>query len=407
MNMRFDTRDKKPRIWNILILTIGTAVMLGILGADGAEKHAIPISLVLSLFFLTAILLLLRAFWEQLQFNPYSYNTVYYMGFAMFLLSVLINHTKLTCIFVLSPGWFDGRKIDQVITLMKASARNYMRITSPFILVVSLALCISNLALIHHEGKRPVNLLGILLSVLLVGGEAVLGFLNYRISGSPAFVRAHELLINICVAGYLYFESMMIGLMVAYKITSRYQPRFDKDYLIILGCSIRKDGTPCPLLQGRIDRAIAFRDGQLQETGKDLIFVTSGGQGADEVISESASMKHYLMERGVPEDHIIEENLSTSTFENMKFSKEKILAQNPNARIAFSTSKYHVFRSGIFARRTKMRAVGMGAKSKWYFWPNALVREFIGLLSEHRGKQAAVFTGLVAIYVILTFSAPA
>ncbi len=50
-----------------------------------------------------------------------------------------------------------------------------------------------------------------------------------------------------------------------------------------------------------------------------------------------------------------------------------------------------------------MRAVGMGAKSKWYFWPNALVREFIGLLTEHRGKQALILGGMVVIYTVLTF----
>ena len=49
-----------------------------------------------------------------------------------------------------------------------------------------------------------------------------------------------------------------------------------------------------------------------------------------------------------------------------------------------------------------MRAVGMGAKTRWYFWPNAAVREFVGLLTEHRGKQALIFGGMLAIYSALT-----
>jgi hypothetical protein len=52
-----------------------------------------------------------------------------------------------------------------------------------------------------------------------------------------------------------------------------------------------------------------------------------------------------------------------------------------------------------------MRAVGMGAKTKWYFWPNAAVREFVGLLTEHRLKQALVFGGLLVTYVALTLLA--
>ena len=137
-------------------------------------------------------------------------------------------------------------------------------------------------------------------------------------------------------------------------------------------------------------------------TGKDLIFVPSGGQGSDEVIPESTSMKRYLMEQGIPEEQIIEEDRSTSTFENMKFSKEKIWEKNPNGKVAFSTTNYNVFRGGLCARRVKMRAVGMSAKTRWYFWPNAAVRAFVGLLTEHRGKQALVFGGLAVIYIALT-----
>ena len=29
-----------------------------------------------------------------------------------------------------------------------------------------------------------------------------------------------------------------------------------------------------------------------------------------------------------------------------------------------------------------MKADGIGAKTKWYFWPNAQMREFIGLLAS-------------------------
>ena len=196
---------------------------------------------------------------------------------------------------------------------------------------------------------------------------------------------------------------MLIGAIIADIIAARYEPERDKDFLIILGCGIRKDGTPTPLLKGRVDRALSFYRKQKRETGKDLIFVTSGGQGPNEVISESASMKAYLMEQGIPEKKIIEEDRSTSTFENMKFSKEKIWAVNPEGKVAFSTTNYHVFRGGLYARRVKMRAVGMGAKTRWYFWPNASVREFVGLLTDHRGKQILVFGGMLAIYTVLTF----
>ena len=116
-------------------------------------------------------------------------------------------------------------------------------------------------------------------------------------------------------------------------------------------------------------------------------------------------MKNYLLEKGIPEERMIEEDRSTDTFENMKFSKAKILERSENAKVAFATTNYHVFRSGLFARRVKMRAVGMGARTKWYFWPNAAVREFVGLLTTHRLKQAIILGSMIVFYVVLTLVA--
>ena len=117
---------------------------------------------------------------------------------------------------------------------------------------------------------------------------------------------------------------------------------------------------------------------------------------------------------------MILEDKSTDTSENMAFSKRLILdrvlssgveeapegywpsLEYPEARIAFSTTNYHVFRSGLKARRVKFRALGMGCKSKWYFWPNAAVREFVGLLTQHRVKQILILLGLVVFYTVLT-----
>ena len=38
--------------------------------------------------------------------------------------------------------------------------------------------------------------------------------------------------------------------------------------------------------------------------------------------------------------------------------------------------------SGLFSAKAGMKADGIGAKTKWYFWPNAQMREFIGLLAS-------------------------
>ena len=400
--IRFDTRDKKPKLYDLLALTATVAAVLAVFILLDTPYHSVAVCTVLGLYYLAVIVRLLTAFQGQLRYNPYSYNTIYYAGFALFVTFVLIEHAVLSVKILRYP---DVYTTSGLLHIALGSAKSFMLLTSPFLLIFSTALCISNISLIRHEGKRLVNVLGIILSFLLVGGVVFLFFFDYAVSGSQWEVMIHDLITNFFAAVYLYFECMLIGVIVAGAIAARGEPEPDRDFVFILGCGIRKDGTPTPLLRGRIDRALAFAEKQKALTGRDLIFVTSGGRGPDECVSESACMKRCLMEQGVPEERIVEEDRSADTAENMRFSKEKIQAIDPQGKVAFSTTNYHVFRSGLYARRVKMRAVGMGAKTRWYFWPNAAVREFVGLLTEHRLKQALVIGCMIVFYVVLTLLA--
>ena len=397
--IKFDTLDKKPMLYDLLAVAVIFLAADIFLVLGDPVKNASKACMLQAVFFIYAFVRLVTAFFRQLRYNPYSYNIIYYFGFSLVDIYVIIAHIDL---------YFKMREYPEVyswtmmIHLLLGSAETFMILTSPLLLIFAVAMCISNASLLRHEGKSFVNTLGVILSVLLVGGAAFIFFFNMYASGSQFEVMMHDLVANLLSAIYLYFECMVLGVIVADAIAARHEPEKNKDYVIILGCSLMPDGTPTPLLRGRVDRALEFAKRQKEETGKDLIFVTSGGRGPGEVISESLSMKNYLLSKGVPEERIVEENKSTNTFENMKFSKEMILARDPDAKIAFSTTNYHVFRSGLYARRNKMRAVGMGAKTKWYFWPNAAVREFVGLLTNHKLKQAVILGTLIALYVTMT-----
>lgn len=400
--MKFDTRNKKPKLYNLLLQALFVLLIVILLVQKNAQRHAALISALIGLFLLAAVGQLIAALFKQIQYNPYSYNTIYYMGFSLFLLAVAVMQLRITLLLVRYPQVYQA---NEILHILLDSAKNFMYYSSPFLLLFSAALCVSNISLIRHEGRRLVNILGILLSFLLVAGLVLLFLFDRYASGSRLQVMLHDLAANIFAAVYLYFECMLIGAIMADVIAARYEPEPDKDFLIVLGCGFRKDGSPSPLLRGRLDRALRFAEKQEAATGKAPIFVTSGGKGPDEVCSESACMKRYLLEQGVPEERILEEDRSTDTFENMKYSKAQIWKVNPQGKVAFATTNYHVFRSGLYARRVKMRAVGMGADTKWYFWPNASVREFVGLLTEHRGKQILIFGSLILTYTILTILA--
>jgi len=180
--------------------------------------------------------------------------------------------------------------------------------------------------------------------------------------------------------------------------SAKNEPKYNKDYIIILGSQIRKDGSLTPLLQGRVDRALNFRRIQLAKSKKDLKFIPSGGKGNDEVISESEAIKKYLLEKGIKENNIIVENKSKNTFENLKFSTN--LIKDKNARICFSTTNYHVLRAGLIATSLNLKIEGIGSKTKSYFWINAFIREFVGTLYSERKKHIMMFSFTLILTII-------
>ena len=116
-----------------------------------------------------------------------------------------------------------------------------------------------------------------------------------------------------------------------------------------------------------MDAAIRFERAQFAANGKHAKFVPSGGQGSDEVISESEAMKRYLLEQGYPEEQIIKEDKSVNTDQNICFSREKIMADAADpetVRAGVATTNYHIFRAYILAAKYRLDAQGISLHSR-------------------------------------------
>ena len=74
-----------------------------------------------------------------------------------------------------------------------------------------------------------------------------------------------------------------------------------------------------------------------------------------------------------------------------------IRENNPEGKTVFATSSYHVFRSGLWAKQAGLSAEGIGSRTKWWFWPNAFIRETAGLLQK-RWKQELLFLLLLLVF---------
>ncbi|MBQ1317740.1 MAG: hypothetical protein IIY46_09715, partial [Lachnospiraceae bacterium] len=122
MDMKFDTREKKPALWGLLILTCGAAFLCAAVLRFVGEKAAISCAMIADVFLLCAAVMLVRAFFRQIEYNLYSYNTIYYMGFALFLFAVFVSCVLLTAEMIRHPDVYTAVYI--VHTLV-GSAKNY------------------------------------------------------------------------------------------------------------------------------------------------------------------------------------------------------------------------------------------------------------------------------------------
>ena len=163
------------------------------------------------------------------------------------------------------------------------------------------------------------------------------------------------------------------------------------DYVVVLGAGLIGDQVT-PLLASRIEKGIAIYQ---KHPGSKLIM--SGGQGPDELMAEGQAMANYAFEQGIPVEDIVIENQSTNTEENLKFS---YALMKPGSRFALVTNYYHVFRALLLARKLKIKCIGYGARTKFYFSLNAFIREFVGYLVMTK-KAHLLFLGIVsAIYFL-------
>ena len=276
-------------------------------------------------------------------------------------------------------------------------------VTLPCIVILSLYSIISNIVLIKKEGFYYRNLFGIVFGIAILFGITIMQLLYLNIDTlelqrNAMFLKNFIVISINSVLSYLY--SIIIAALYCNVMASRHVPKYDKDFVIILGCKIGKNGDLPPLLKGRVDRAIEFSKKQKEITNKDIIFVPSGGKGKDESISEAEAMKEYLKKNNFKDKNIIIENKSTSTKENILYSKDKINEIKGNSKIAFSTSNYHVFRSGVIASNQGINCEGIGSKTKWYFYSNALIREFVASLYSDRKQHIFL---IIAINIVLFF----
>lgn len=203
--------------------------------------------------------------------------------------------------------------------------------------------------------------------------------------------------VTFCCTGIVIFSvvEILIFTGVAAKDTS------NLDYVIVLGARVKEEGLS-KSLQNRLDKAIEYLE---ENPGATLVL--SGGQGEDEPVSEAAAMRDYLIFNGVNEWQMILETRSTSTVENIAYSRVAIeedqvkrkerrsksdIVMEPGTyeeipdkpiRIGVLTSDFHVFRAEQIARKWGIPDIyGISCESDPVLLVHFCVRECAAILKD-------------------------
>lgn len=287
--------------------------------------------------------------------------------------------------WIISTGILENNEILRLLALAVAMVLFLALLSGPFVLIFTLYL--NGFQILKREGVHLHNFLSMGLAVALTFYLFIAPFVVQSLSDisffNMVFIYVGFLVSYAIIISMLYTTSSFVNLVNLFP--------GKLDYVVVLGAGLIGDQVT-PLLASRIEKGIAIYQ---KHPGSKLIM--SGGQGPDELMAEGQAMANYAFEQGIPVEDIVIENQSTNTEENLKFS---YALMKPGSRFALVTNYYHVFRALLLARKLKIKCVGYGARTKFYFSLNAFIREFVGYLVMTK-KAHLLFLGIVsAIYFL-------
>lgn len=166
----------------------------------------------------------------------------------------------------------------------------------------------------------------------------------------------------------------MIALVVGAEIVCAMNRKDigEVEYLIVLGAQVRGTQITNSLMR-RLDCAYSYL---VKHPGTEVI--VSGGRGKGEAVTEAKAMAENLAQRGINVDCIFQEDQSTSTLENLRYSMEYI--GNQDASAAVVTNDFHLYRALLLGKHVGYRNLtGIAASSNPVLFLNYLVREMIAV----------------------------
>ena len=247
-------------------------------------------------------------------------------------------------------------------------------ILSLLLLMIPVLLIISGIQILRRESVCLRHFLSLALGIVIGVGEVAAVLYVLHLWGTIHLGVAGPWL-QFFVLTVLYCSFLLLS-FILYFIFLQFLPHTMRfNYVIIHGCGLSGGERLTRLLRDRVEKAIEIYN----RCEIKPVIIPSGGQGKDEKISEARAMQDYLLSRGIPAEHVIPEDRSASTAENLRFSKAIIDARGGEKRIALVSSGFHIYRCLRIAHQQGMKCTGFGSYTALYFLPSALIREFVAI----------------------------
>ncbi|MEG2353821.1 MAG: YdcF family protein [Clostridium sp.] len=216
--------------------------------------------------------------------------------------------------------------------------------------------------------------------IWIIIGITAIGFGLDRLNPSKSIIDKipiglQKYLLIIALIGIVFFSALE-ALIIYNGVTSDNEK---PDYVIILGAGLRGSQMSTTLIN-RMEEGVEYI-----VDNPDIKVVVSGGKGEDEDITEASAMKKYLLDNGIKEDMIIVEDKSTSTFENFKFSYEKLstMDKRENIKLTVITNGFHMFRAKMLGERCGFEVYRQPAPGYKPLDPNFYLREVFGVIKSY------------------------
>jgi len=179
--------------------------------------------------------------------------------------------------------------------------------------------------------------------------------------------------IHITLVGLAMIPAAFVLFLFVYGNTSNAD--FTEDVAIVLGAGVNGERVSRPLAH-RLYAAIDY-----WQQNPDAYIIVCGGLGNRATITEAEAMSRFLIARGIPQEKILLEEMSTSTLENLMFAKEILEDHFPDGfRAVLITNDFHIYRGVQMAESIGLEVTRAGAHTDWYSLAVNYIREMLAVM---------------------------